>query len=54
MADEIRGTYKWGLGGQSNDTNREDLINTYTQQSPSDVPMLAQMPKTTASSILHQ
>lgn len=48
------GTYKWGLGGQSNDVNREDLINVYTQQTPTDTPWLAQAPKTTASSVLHQ
>lgn len=48
------GTYKYGLGGQSNDVNREDLIDIYTQQTPWDTPWLAQAPKTTASSVLHQ
>lgn len=48
------GSYKYGLGGQSNDVNREDLIDTYTLQTPWDTPWLAQAPKTQASSVLHQ
>lgn len=48
------GTYKYGLGGQSNDVNREDLIDVYTLQTPWDTPWLAQAPKTGASSVLHQ
>jgi len=48
------GTYKYGLGGQSNDVNREDLIDVYTLQTPWDTPWLAQAPKTEASGVLHQ
>lgn len=52
MADN-NGSYKWGLGGNT-DVNREDLIDIYTQQTPWDTPWLAQAPKTSASSVLHQ
>jgi uncharacterized protein DUF5309 len=48
------GSYKYGLGGQANDVNREDLIDVYTQQTPWITPWLAQAPKTDASSVLHQ
>lgn len=48
------GSYKYGLGGQSNDVNREDLIDVYTLQTPWDTPWLAQAPKTQAQSVLHQ